>query len=142
MEEESNNVPFTHILKTIELIRDSFTGSEIVYMNGSCVKFCMILLHIYPKGKIFYDLNHAIFEYEGKFYDINGFAKKENHTELQDYGLLKSFTSMNLIYKKESDYPKVITRLVRTIEKYWGLKNKEKALFYTNRLKSVLESVV
>lgn len=49
---------------------------------------------------------------------------------------------MNLIYKKENDYPKVITRLIGTIEKYWKIKNKEKVLFYTNRLKSVLESVV
>lgn len=71
---------FTHVLKTIELIRESFVGSEIVYTNGSCVKFCMILLHIYPNGKILYDLNHAIFEYDNKFYDINGFAKKKRIT--------------------------------------------------------------
>lgn len=94
-------LPYTHVLKTIELIRNSFEGAETVYTNGSCVKLCMILLHIYPEGKILYDLNHAIFEYDNRHYDINGFAIKEiNHVELQDYGLLQSFESMSLIYKK------------------------------------------
>ena len=135
-------MPFTHILQTIELVRNSFNGSEIVYTNGSCIKFAMILKHIYPDGKILYDLNHAIFEYDKKYFDINGFAKyTENHIPMEDYGLIQSFNSMNLIYKKENDYPKVITRLIGTIEKYWKIKNKEKVLFYTNRLKSVLESV-
>ena len=108
--------PYTHILKTIELIRTSFNGSEIVYSNGSCIKFCMILLHIYPKGKILYDLNHAIFEYDNRFYDINGFTKKEkNHIPLEDYGLLQAHTSMNLVYKEEKNKTRVMTRLYSVV---------------------------
>jgi len=90
----------TEILKTIELIRESFEGSEVVYTEGSCVKFAMILLHIYPKGRILYDLNHALFQYEGMCYDIRGEAiPDDNHIPIEDYGLLQMWGSMNLKYK-------------------------------------------
>ena len=145
--EESINTlsldPYTHILKTIELIRTSFNGSERVYSNGSCIKFCMILLHIYPKGKILYDLNHAIFEYDNRFYDINGFTKREkNHIPLEDYGLLQAHTSMNLVYKEEKNKTRVMTRLYTVVGKYLSRKDSPKALFYVNKLKDLLESVV
>jgi len=87
---------FTHILQTIQLIRDSFTGSEKVYTQGSCVKFAMILKHIYPQGNILYHSSHAIFEYDGKSYDINGLAEKHNHIPIEDYGILKSYEIMQL----------------------------------------------
>ena len=137
-------LPFTHVLQTIELIRTSFNGSEIVYTHGSCVKFAMILKHIYPTGKILYDLDHAIFEYEGNYFDINGFAKHtKNHIPIEDYGILSAYNSMNLKYKlNEKEKGKVITRLVRTIDKYWKQKDLSKVIHFANRLKTVAESVV
>ena len=91
---------FTTILKTIELIRESFTDSVEVYMNGSCVKFAMILKHLYPQGEIYYDMDHAIFYYNGNYYDINGFAKKnDGHIPLIEYGIMKAHEIMNLKYK-------------------------------------------
>ena len=91
---------FTTILKTIELIRESFTDSVEVYMNGSCVKFAMILKHLYPQGEIYYDMDHAIFSYDGNYYDINGFAEKnDGHIPLIDYGIMKTHEIMNLKYK-------------------------------------------
>lgn len=87
------------ILQTIELIRDSFEGSEIVYTRGSCVKFAMILLHLYPTGEILYDLNHALFRINDMCYDINGEAVANKfHIPIQDYGLLQMWKSMNLKY--------------------------------------------
>lgn len=137
-------LPFTHVLKTIELIRDSFEGSQIVYTQGSCVKFAMILKHIYPTGEILYDLSHAIFEYDNKCFDINGFANKnENHMPLQNYGIIQSYYSMSvkhLINKKERD--KVVTRLIKTLNKYWQLKDINKVIHFANRLKKVSESIV
>lgn len=92
-------IPFTDILRTIELVRESFDGSEIVYTQGSCIKFAMILKHIYPKGEILYDLSHSIFEYDSKYYDINGFAQKNDcHIPIQDYGVLAAHKLMNLKY--------------------------------------------
>lgn len=136
-------LPFTHVLQTIELVRSSFNGSEIVYTQGSCVKFAMILKHIYPTGKILYDLDHAIFEYEGKHFDINGFAKyTPNHIPIEDYGILSAHNSMNLKYKlNEKEKSKVITRLVTTIVKYWHQKDLEKIIHFANRLKTVAECV-
>lgn len=90
----------TKVLKIIERIRNSFDNAEEVYTNGSCVKFCMILLEIMPEGKILYDINHAIFEYNGRTYDISGYAKKnKNHVPIEDYGILKAYDIMSLTYK-------------------------------------------
>jgi len=87
----------SHILQTIKLIRNSFEGAEIVYTQGSCVKLAMILKHIYPDGKILYDLDHAIFEYNENKYDINGYvASNINHIPIEDYGILSAYNSMNL----------------------------------------------
>lgn len=94
---KNKETPFTEVLKTIELIRDSFNGSVEIYTKGSCIKFAMILKHLYPCGKILYDSNHAIFEYNGNCYDINGFTlKSKNHIPIEEYGLLKCHELMNL----------------------------------------------
>ena len=93
----NNLVPFTEIIKTIELIKTSFPEAEKVFRNGSCIKLAMILKHIYPEGIILYDDNHAIFEYGGQYYDIGGFAvKNENHIPLEDYGLIRVHELTNL----------------------------------------------
>ena len=93
-------IPRTDVLTTIELIRDSFEGSVTVFTQGSCVKFCMILKNIYPQGKILYDLNHAIFEIDGLFYDINGFAKcTVNHMPIESYGILTAYKAMSAKHK-------------------------------------------
>ena len=141
---DSKTLPFTHVLQTIELVRTSFKGSEIVYTQGSCVKFAMILKHIYPTGKILYDLDHAIFEYDGNYFDINGFAKyTKNHIPIEMYGILSAYNSMNLIYKlNEREKGKVITRLIKTINKYWQQKDLHKVIHFTNRLKTVAECVI
>lgn len=92
-----SDTTFTEVLKTIELIRDSFNGSVEVYTLGSCVKLCMILKHLHNDGKILYDSNHAIFELDGLHYDINGFAEKtKNHIPIEDFGLIKCYELMNL----------------------------------------------
>lgn len=57
---------------TIQLLRDSFVGADDVYTNGSCVRFAYFLKHLYPEGEVYYDNNHAIFKYNGNYYDITG----------------------------------------------------------------------
>lgn len=85
------------ILETITLIRDSFGGSVEVYTKGSCVKFCMILYRLYPGGKILYDQNHAVFEYDGICFDIKGIAPKEKgHKPIEEYGLIMAYNMMNI----------------------------------------------
>lgn len=84
------------ILDTITLIRDSFQGSVEVYTKGSCVKFCMILYKLHKGGKILYDQNHAIFEYDGICFDIKGIAEKtKHHKPIEEYGLIMAYNMMN-----------------------------------------------
>lgn len=94
--------PWTHLLQTIELIRESFDDSVKVYTQGSCVKFAMILKHMYPQGRILYNLDHAVFEYEGNYFDINGVgaAYTPAHIPLEEWGLLSAYKSMCLKYPK------------------------------------------
>jgi len=91
-------VHFAEILRFIERVRTSFDGASEVYTCGSCIKFAMILKEVYPQGKILYNSDHAIFEYDGQFYDINGFAEKKNHQPIESYGVLKVYDLMNLKY--------------------------------------------
>lgn len=88
----------SNIDKVIERIRHSFEGSVKTYTQGNCVQFAMILKEIYPEGTILYDLNHAIFKYRDRYYDIRGelapFEKNDNHIPIEDYGVMKAFDMM------------------------------------------------
>jgi len=90
--------PFTEILKFIELVRECFPNAQKICTEGSCIRFALILKHQYPKGQILYNSNHAIFEYENRFYDINGFTKKTNHIPLTDYGIIQLDNILKLKY--------------------------------------------
>lgn len=96
------------ILSLIDRIASSFIGSSIIYTRGSCIKFAMILLEVFPEGKILYDCNHALFMLDGECYDINGEAKKnDRHIPIEDYGPLKMYELMKLsanIYEYTQKY--------------------------------------
>lgn len=75
----------TTIENFITSIRESFDESIEVYTNGSCIRFALILDSVFPGGKILYDYNHAIWEYDGVCYDINGQVKKTlNHFDIKE----------------------------------------------------------
>jgi len=83
----------------ISQIRDSFDGSVEVYTKGSCIKFCMVLKTVFPRGIIFYNSDHATFELNNRFYDITGeVAKPNNSIPIEEYGILKCYELMNLKY--------------------------------------------
>lgn len=87
----------SEILTTIQLIRESFDGSVEVYTKGSCVKLAMLLKHLYPEGQVLYDMDHAIFEYNGTCFDITGEVRKtNNHIPLEEYGLINLWNIMSL----------------------------------------------
>ena len=98
----SEEIPWFKVENLIRRIRESDDSLVEVYTRGGCVKFAMILLEIFPSGDILYDQSHALFELNGKCYDINGIAKKtEHHIPLREYGLNKMFDIMNLKYPHE-----------------------------------------
>ncbi len=83
----------------ISQIRDSFNGSVEVYTKGSCIRFCMILKTVFPKGIILYNSDHAIFELNSRYYDITGeVVKSSSHIPIEEYGILKCYELMNLKY--------------------------------------------
>lgn len=85
------------ILSIIHRINSSFEGAEYIYTHGSCIKFAMILLAVFPEGKILYDCDHAIFMLDGECYDINGIAKKTDmHIPIENYGPLKMHDLMSM----------------------------------------------
>lgn len=80
------NLQESEILRLIRLVRESFDSSVEVYTRGSCIRFALILSHIYPNGKILYDGSHAIFQLGDRYYDITGEVKRGTHIELFSYG--------------------------------------------------------
>jgi hypothetical protein len=87
------------ILEFIRLQRESIDGAEIAYTQGSCIRFAMILQYVFHGGVILYDQNHAIYEYEGLCYDINGIAKKGDHKPLINMGINALDKILRIKYK-------------------------------------------
>ena len=68
------------------LMRESFIGAEGVYTRGSCYRFAEILMFTFPGGEIYTDQDHAIYNYQGQFYDITGITELGNHMPQADFG--------------------------------------------------------
>lgn len=59
-------------IKVIQLIRESFIGSEKVYTQGSCYQLYLILKYIFPEAEAHYNCDHVITKIKNVYYDING----------------------------------------------------------------------
>lgn len=83
---EERDIDLQILERHIRLIREAFPNAIHIAKNGSCIRFAMVLKNFFPKGKILYDQNHAIFELHGRYFDITGevsiFHNKENFLEL------------------------------------------------------------
>ncbi|TVO70899.1 hypothetical protein FHP88_15710 [Sedimenticola selenatireducens] len=66
------------ILQVISAIRQSYREAVIVYLNGGCYQFFLILKAIFPDAKPFYDgiEGHVVTKIGSRFYDITGEIKK------------------------------------------------------------------
>lgn len=58
--------------KFIQVIRDSFIGSQQVYTEGSCYHFYKILKQVFPEAECWYNQDHIITKIDDEFYDITG----------------------------------------------------------------------
>ncbi len=58
----------------LDLLRESFVGSQEVYTQGSCYHVYLMLKSIFPQAVPYYMERpyHIVTEIEGKFYDIDG----------------------------------------------------------------------
>lgn len=73
------------IISFISTVRDSFNGSEIVYTQGSCYKFYLILKEVFPKSEAYYNSEHVITKINDRYYDITGEVKKTNHLDMKTH---------------------------------------------------------
>jgi hypothetical protein len=73
------------VLKFIQIIRNSFIGADKVYTNGSCYQFYKILKSVFPQAKGYYNVDHVITEINGKYYDITGEVKRDNHLLIDEH---------------------------------------------------------
>lgn len=72
----------------INTINNSFIGSEVVYMRGSCYQFYLILQQVFPQAIPWYseDHDHIVTCIDGVLYDITGAVIVDNSfTELKNF---------------------------------------------------------
>jgi hypothetical protein len=62
------------ILEFITALRESDKYIEVIYTNGSCYKFHLLLKKLYPESKPCINVleDHIVTLHEGIMYDING----------------------------------------------------------------------
>jgi len=67
----------TKPIEIIKAIRQSFGGSETIYLYGSCLHFFNILKSIFPEAKPYMakSKGHIVSLINGEYYDISGAVK-------------------------------------------------------------------
>ena len=62
------------ILQFINALRKTDKYIEMIYLNGACYQFHLLLKTFFPKSKpyISKEKDHVITKYNGKYYDITG----------------------------------------------------------------------
>ena len=73
------------IVDLIRTIRESFIGCEVVYTSGSCYQFFKILKKVFPESNAYYNSDHVITEINGRYYDITGEVKIDNHLNMDEH---------------------------------------------------------
>jgi hypothetical protein len=76
----------TNILQFINAIRKTDKYIEMIYMNGACYQFFLLLKTYFPECEpyITNEKNHVITKYNGKYYDITGQVSGNWYTPMTD----------------------------------------------------------
>jgi hypothetical protein len=74
------------MIKFINAIRKSDKYIEMIYMNGGCYQFHLLLKTFFPDCTPFInaDKNHVITKHEGKFFDITGEVSGDNYSKMTE----------------------------------------------------------
>ena len=72
--------------KFIKAIRQTDKYIEMIYMNGACYQFHLLLKTYYQDCIPFIstEKNHVITKYQNKFYDITGEVSGKDYTQMTD----------------------------------------------------------
>ena len=70
--------------KFIKAIRQTDKYIEMIYMNGACYQFHLLLSAFFQDCIPFinHEKNHVITKYQDKFYDITGEVSGDNYTQM------------------------------------------------------------
>lgn len=89
--EESTNPPFLmasvdDMLFLINSIRETDRYIEMIYMNGACYQFHLLLKTFFPESSpyISKEKDHVITKYAGRYYDITGEVSGNGYTPMTE----------------------------------------------------------
>lgn len=72
------------VLRFIALIRNSAHKLQtLIFTEGACYQFHLILKNRFPESVAYYDMNHVITRIGDGYYDITGEAAAANHTVME-----------------------------------------------------------
>lgn len=74
------------MLRFINSLRQTDRYIEMIYMNGACYQFHLLLKTFFPESKpyISKEKDHVITKYAGKYYDITGEVSGNWHTPMTE----------------------------------------------------------
>ena len=98
------------IIDYIDLVRDSVPEAIKIFTEGNCGSFARMLNKTFPGGKILHNIDHAVYEYHGNYYDITGRIKRktvkknklyQNMIPIEEYGIDEAIILLKPKYKIE-----------------------------------------
>ena len=74
------------MLRFINVLRQTDKYIEMIYMNGACYQFYLLLKTFFPESKpyISKEKDHVITKYAGKYYDITGEVSGNCYTPMTE----------------------------------------------------------
>lgn len=92
------------ILLFCEIVRNATPNAIEVYTRGNCGAFALMLNIAFPGGTIKNAQGHRIYEYQGQWYDIEGYSKTTcKYESATDFGDLSVPEILNLLKPRHSD---------------------------------------
>lgn len=73
------------ILNIISSIRDSHPSMVDIFEKGSCLNLFIMLRHVFPGAKAFYNSSHVVTRIGKYYYDINGITSGKNYLPITFY---------------------------------------------------------
>lgn len=74
------------ILQFINALRKTDRYIEMIFMNGGCYQFHLLLKTFYPESKTYIskEKDHVITKYMSKYYDITGEVSENGYTQITE----------------------------------------------------------
>lgn len=88
-------------LDIITPLRESHSKMVDIFTKGSCWNLFVILRRIFPGARAFYNGDHVITFYRGKYYDISGEVTYKGYYPLNDKKAISQMSRYELKLKQD-----------------------------------------